>query len=123
MIQQQSSKKSHRLPEIAVSSTSRQPVIFAATDCRAKGLRCRIDVELTRHGRVSDMIRALTFRTRAARAHRWPRHFGLDLEIVPSLERQMQQRVRFNSVAPARTFTGTALDRPRIEAHWHFLRM
>jgi hypothetical protein len=116
MIQQQSSKKAHRLLEIAVSSTSRQPVIFAATDCRAKGLPCRIDVELTRHGHVSDMIRALTFRTRAARAHRWPRHFGLDLEIVPSLERKMHQRVRFNSVAPARTFTVPRCTIPRVNA-------
>jgi hypothetical protein len=105
IIQQQSSKKTHGSSVVAVPSTSRQKRSFAETDGRAKGLPYRIDAELTRHGRVSVMIRALTFRTGPPERRDGLGRFGVDSAIEPSSEREMHQRVRSNFVAPARTFT------------------
>jgi hypothetical protein len=105
IIQQQSSKKSQRSSAIAVSVDSRQQRGFAATGCGIKGLLYRIDAELTRHGRVSVMIRALTFPTGPPQRVDGRGRFGVDRAIESSSERQMHQRVRSNSVAPARTFT------------------
>ena len=57
---------------------------LAMTDCRIKGLPYRIDAELTRRGRVSDMIRALTFWTGPPEHMDGGGRFGVGSAIEPS---------------------------------------
>jgi hypothetical protein len=84
IIRQQSSKKLHQSFVVAIPSTPTRQRILAATGCRIKSLPYRIDAELTRHGRVSDMIRALTFWTGPPEHMDGRGRFGAGSAIEPS---------------------------------------